>query len=188
MHDRLSDAQMRAIARTNGVSEDALDSYVKAWVMSLAEQGDKAGTYIEQDGIEPDPNQVEAGPSDMLIDNVASSTDMYYLLDPVLSKCTAHEPIAINAELVALTGIQVINAPIDIELTADNNYNYLGYSHDDVMVALTLRRIERIAHHCLRRLEPAGEKKRAAKAYCGTERRDYIYTEWPSRWRSTSLA
>ena len=60
MHDRLSDAQMRAIAHTNGVSEDAIDSYVKAWVMSLAEQGDKAGTYIEQDGIEPDPNQVEA--------------------------------------------------------------------------------------------------------------------------------
>ena len=138
MHDRLSDAQMRAIAHTNGVSEDAIDSYVKAWVMSLAEQGDKAGTYIEQDGIEPDPNQVEAGPSDMLIDNIATSTGMYYMLDPVLIKCTAHEPIAINAELVALTGIQVINAPIDIKLTADNNYNYLGYSHDDVSATAAL--------------------------------------------------
>ena len=36
-----------------------------------------------------------------------------------------------------------------------------GYALDalDALVALTLRRIERIAHHCLRRLEPAGEKE-----------------------------
>ena len=35
LHGRLSDAQMRAVARTNGVSEEALDSYVQAWACLL---------------------------------------------------------------------------------------------------------------------------------------------------------
>ena len=60
LHGRLSDAQMRAVARTNGVSEEALDSYVQAWAMSISAQGDAAGAAIESDGIEPDPNQVSA--------------------------------------------------------------------------------------------------------------------------------
>ena len=129
LHDRLSDAQMRAIARTNGVSEEGLDSYVHAWALSISAQGDAAGTAIETDGMEPNPNQVDTStpvvPSDILVDDLASSDNMYHLIDPMLNKCTAEQPIAVNTAIVASTGVQVVPASIDPNLNHFDYYNQL---------------------------------------------------------------
>ena len=120
---------LRAVARTNGVSEEGLDSYVHAWALSISAQGDAAGTAIETDGMEPNPNQVDTStpvvPSDILVDDLASSDNMYHLIDPMLNKCTAQQPIAVNTAIVASTGVQVVSASIDPNLNHFDYYNQL---------------------------------------------------------------
>ena len=89
----------------------------------------------------------------MLVDHLASSINMYHLIDPVLSKCTAQVPIAINTAIVASTGVQVISASVDPNLNHFDHYNQLlSSNHGDVSAsgaldcALSQRRLRPLHH------------------------------------------
>ena len=60
-----------------------------------------------------DANLLEADDGDAQIEEIASSNNMYHLLDPILIRCTSDVALALRQPLVASVGIDIISAPID---------------------------------------------------------------------------
>ena len=59
-----------------------------------------------------DANLLEADDNDARIEEIASSNNMYHLIDPILARCTSDVALALRQPLVASVGVDIISAPL----------------------------------------------------------------------------
>ena len=86
-----------------------------------------------------DANLLEADDGDAQIEEIASSNNMYHLLDPILARCTSDVALALRQPLVASVGIDTISAPIDESIDISVDYAHLECEEIDQSISTALK-------------------------------------------------
>ena len=87
---------------------------------------------------ETESNLVEADDSDAMLEEIATSDNMYHLLDPILTRCTSEVALAMRSPLVASMGIDTISAPVDASIDISVDYEHLECEKFDQSISSAL--------------------------------------------------
>jgi len=93
-----------------------------------------------------DANLLEADDGDAQIEEIASSNNMYHLLDPILARCTSDVALALRQPLVASVGIDTISAPIDESIDISVDYAHLECEEIDQSISTALKEARLLAN------------------------------------------